>query len=327
MLPRNLEKNLLGEEIVMESSGVEASFISESTEKTEKPWEMAMLVGVAAFIYILQFDFKISALLILSYLIIFFGFGKNVIASFPLRGIFSRTLGESGKVVANLIFMTFISLLAFNLGIETICILIIFLTFVFYKWSKHFGTVLGIIFLLSVPFLLVFDVKELAGRMANYSYYFFAISVVFQISEYFIEKRESEEVLVFCPKGDSVSGDKNLKNEDSSFEIIADFVKNIFVGFKGRSTYILVLITVFATLLFYSNILIASGVAFFLAFLWFYWSIDIPRFLAVAFFIAYMLTSTFNPQLGQMIAYVAAYFLAVWLFLEFDRGFFRKVEC
>lgn len=328
MLPKDIQKNLLGEEMVMESAGAGSSFETGFRDKTETPWEMALLLGVTAFIYTLQFDFKLSALLILSYLVIFFGFGKNVLSNFPVREIFSKTLGKSGKVVANMIFVVFASLLAAKVGIESIIIFMIFLTFIFYRWNKNIGSALGMLFLLSAPILLAFDMKELAGRMATYAYYFFAIAVVFQISEYFLDKRESEEVLVLCPKGEAASSNiEDAKDKKTSLGMVADLAKKLVASINGKATYVLILITVFASLIFYSNIIIASGAAFFLAFLWFYWNIEIPRFLAVASFIVYMLVNTFDSQVGQTVAYVAAYFLAMWLILEFDRGLFRKHEC
>ena len=98
------------------------------------------------------------------------------------------------KLEIILLAIILILLLLWQFKIESIVLLLLFFSFLFFKWDSRFIASMALLSLASCPFLLIFKKEPAAEQMAIYAYYFLVMTVVLQIVEYKRQPGDFEKI-------------------------------------------------------------------------------------------------------------------------------------
>lgn len=97
-----------------------------------------------------------------------------------------------GKKIANIILLALSAWMGIHFGwkLFDICFFVLFIGIVLYPLPSRFFTLSAIALLVAVPFLIMFDKKDIAQQTAIYAYYFLVFAVMMAIYEIWVQKKE-----------------------------------------------------------------------------------------------------------------------------------------
>lgn len=93
------------------------------------------------------------------------------------------------KLEIALLLIILILLLIWQFKIESIFLLLLFFSFLFFKYDSRYIAAMALMSLMTYPFLLIFKKEPAAEQMAIYAYYFLVMTVILQIAEYRRERK------------------------------------------------------------------------------------------------------------------------------------------